>query len=521
MRSIMQYVVMLMLGVGGLADFAWANIKPDAGLQQQVIVDFNPATAGGRHSSDRLQLQITALQSRVSETNQSFKLRLSLGASTKQEVVVYLYFAGTAEEGKDYTVQANKIVFAAGQQQTKELTINIVDDGQAECHENIQLYVALDPHTPPLRSDLLLTIEDDDLQGKELRVGPGQTYYVPSEVVRDMRAGDRVSILAGSYYGDAVTWQVDDVLLCGEGAGAELISAEIPANAGAIWTIKANGVLVENIIFRGISVAKQRADGVRVHAEHARFRHCQFIDNLNGLRVVDNPQADIVVQYSVLSGNGSGDKKSHNLRVGRISSLRLEFSKLRNAMGGHHIFSYANKNYIKYNSVMDKWSGRSEQLIEVPSGGHTYVIGNVLQQGGYTQNQRMISFGTGKPRSKLNLLYMVNNTLVNDYYRGEFVVVGNKVSASLVNNAYAGKGQLLVGEKFGLSNIAVKSSEFFDAVRYDYRLASQSRAKDAGVDPGVVDGISLRPDAELLYGVIAAPRYTDARIDAGAFEVRP
>ena len=52
-------------------------------------------------------------------------------------------------------------------------------------------------------------------------------------------------------------------------------------------------------------------------------------------------------------------------------------------------------NYILYNRISDEDDGTASYEIDIPDGGTSVVLGNVIQQGPKTGNGTIVSYGAG------------------------------------------------------------------------------------------------------------------------------
>jgi hypothetical protein len=120
-----------------------------------------------------------------------------------------------------------------------------------------------------------------------------------------------------------------------------------------------------------------------------------------------HPTSDILIEHSEFARNGFGDGYTHNIYIGRSRSFTLRYSYSHHAYVGHTVKSRANANYILYNRIMDEVSGTSSYTIDLPDGGVSYVIGNLLQQGPNTENSTILSYGAEGLRHASNELYVV------------------------------------------------------------------------------------------------------------------
>ena len=183
--------------------------------------------------------------------------------------------------------------------------------------------------------------------------------------------------------------------------------------------------------------------------------------------------------------------------------------------------SRALQNFILYNRLTGE-SGTSSYELDLPNGGRSYVIGNVLEQGPRTENSAIVAYGEEGALNPNSELYFVNNTVVNNHSKGTFVKVGTGAAPALMqNNIFSGPGILTDQPEARLSHNLTVGALFVDAGNYDYHLKSDSRARKVGASPGSAIGYSLQPIYEYVHPSCFAARQTTATaLDAGAFEFR-
>jgi len=352
-----------------------------------------------------------------------------------------------------------------------------------------------------------------------LRVGAQRELKLPSAAAQIARDGDIVEIDAGIYKSDAAVWRQHRLTIRGLGGRAHLRANGAHAENKAIWVIKGNDTTIEGVEFSGAQVSDHNGAGIRLEGAGLTLRDCYFHDNENGILTGANPASDIVIEHSEFAHNGI-DGYTHNMYIGHVRSFTLRFSYVHHANVGHNVKSRALSNYINYNRIMDEKDGTSSYDIDLPNGGLSFIIGNVIQQGPATENPTIISYGAEGLQHPVNELYFVNNTVVNDLPAGgRFVFIrdGTRV-AQLVNNVFSGRGDVLTGPGELRNNVAVPKGEFVDAARFDYRLKPGSRAVGRGIDPGSAHGIDLRPTAEYVHKAQQRARSSSGKLDAGALE---
>jgi hypothetical protein len=252
-------------------------------------------------------------------------------------------------------------------------------------------------------------------------VGPGQTYTTPSQVSTLVGNGDTVNILAGEYPSDVARWQADDLVLRGVGGMVHLESNGNAWGGKAIWVIQGDRTTVEWIEFSECAVPDENGAGIRQEGSDLTVRHCQFHDNQNGILAGTVNPSTIRIEHCEFGYNGFGDGLTHNLYINNIDSLIFRYSYSHHAIVGHELKSRARVNVIEYNRFSNEADGAASREIDLPNGGTTYLIGNVIQQGPQGENSNLVGFGMeGLNNPGPHELYVVNNTLVNEKSVGSF-----------------------------------------------------------------------------------------------------
>jgi hypothetical protein len=356
-------------------------------------------------------------------------------------------------------------------------------------------------------------------QPRVLSVGPGQDFPTPSLAARAARDGDTVEIAAGSYEGDVAIWSRNDLTLRGVGGMAHLDAKGAAAQGKAIWIIRGNNTVIENIEFSGARVADRNGAGIRLAGAGLTVRNSRFHHNENGILCGSNPAADIVIEHSEFAFNGHGDGQSHNIYCGRVRSFTLRHSYMHDAVVGHNVKSRAERNLILYNRISDGADGTSSYAIDLPNGGFSVVLGNVIHKGPGSQNQTLLSFGAEGYRNGRNALYVVSNTFANDRPGGgRFVFVRDGADeVRLTNNLYAGPGVLLAGSGTQDHNKAAPRSDFVDYASLDLRLRPGAAGIGAGGEPGMAQDIDLNPVSQYVHKAQAMPRPRSRKLDLGAY----
>ena len=351
-------------------------------------------------------------------------------------------------------------------------------------------------------------------------MGPGHELKTPSEAAKVARDGDIVEIEAGLYAGDGAVWTQNALTIRAVGGRVHLRADGAEVEGKGIWVIRGARYTIEGIEFSGAKVPDQNGAGVRLEGPGLTVRNSYFHDNQNGILTSRHPESDVLVEHCEFARNGAGDGQSHNMYIGPVRSFTLRYSYSHHAIVGHNVKSRAFKNYILYNRIADERDGRASYAIDLPDGGLSFVMGNLIQQGPENDNRTLVAYGAEGYKNPQNELYFVSNTLVNDDPRGgTFVFVRPGADAvRLINNLFAGPGELLAGKGESRSNLRTAKSDFTNPDKLDYRPKARSGAIGKGIDAGSAYGFSLRPAAEYRHPLGMLPRPTSGPLDLGAHQ---
>lgn len=350
-----------------------------------------------------------------------------------------------------------------------------------------------------------------------LYVGPNQPFRLPSEVVDQVQDGDIVLIDSGTYRDQACTWYADNIVLKGKSRYAHLIAPTEISNGKAIWVTKGSNITIENIEFSKASVPDENGAGIRAEGDGLIIQNCYFHDNENGIL---GGRGEMVIEYSIFANNGFGDGYSHNLYIlDDVTQLTFQYNYSHHAKIGHNLKSRAQENRIFYNRIMDEHDGTASYCIDLPNGGLSYLIGNLLQQGPQTDNSTIVSYGAEGLAHPQNELYVSNNTIVNNRSAGTFIrTINGSDKVILINNLIIGPGTVLAGPGEEITTLRAGDTAVVDANAFDYCLAKESPAIDKGTQPGMINGISLKPLYEYVHPANKRSRTSIDSIDVGCYE---
>jgi hypothetical protein len=354
-----------------------------------------------------------------------------------------------------------------------------------------------------------------------LRVGPGQQYATPCRAAAESVAGDTIQIdAAGNYDGDTCSWTTNGLTIVGVNGRPKIDAMGQSFRGRATWMISGNDTTVENIELTGAKGPANNGAAIWQLGTNLTVRKCYIHGNEDGILAGDNPSSHILIETTEFADNGYSDGFSHNIYINHIAEFTLRFSYSHDSISGHLVKSRAVRNFILYNRLTGE-SGTSSLELDLPNGGLSYVIGNVIEQGPLTENTTIVAYGLEGLTNPGSSLYFVNNTVVNDARKGFFIRVAPAAPPVLVqNNIFSGPGLTIDQPEARLLNSRETGALFVDAGEYDYHLRSGSSARDAGSNPGTANGYSLTPKFHYVHPACFETRTTKgAAIDTGAFEM--
>ena len=337
---------------------------------------------------------------------------------------------------------------------------------------------------------------------KIIRVGPSREVKTLAAASKLLKDEGTVEVDAGEYRADVAVWKQKNLTLRAVGGRVKLIASGAAAEGKGIWVIRGGKIEVDGFDFLDAAVRDRNGAGIRFDRGHLVVRNSTFTNNENGILTGSDKDSILEIENCEFGNNGFGDGRSHNLYVGAIKRLSVTGSYFHHARVGHLLKSRAADNHIFYNRLTDEIGGRASYELEFPSGGIAYVVGNVIQQGSQTDNPHIISYAAEGYKWTDNELYLINNTLVdNRPSNGVFLRIkpGN-ATVRAINNLLVGQGSLETAAPGEYkNNINVDWNEFARAQREDYRLAKDSKLIGKGINPGIANGINLRPVKEYQH----------------------
>ncbi|MBL8792665.1 MAG: Ig-like domain-containing protein [Planctomycetia bacterium] len=390
------------------------------------------------------------------------------------------------------------------------------------------------------KASVLLRVEEleNRIVPAILTVGAGKMFTTLGAAAAAANDGDTIRLDAGTFTGAAAVavWSDSNITIEGVGASRTVLDAtgfNLPNRKG-IFTITGSNVTVRNIEFIGAhdsaGVDKNWA-GIRQEGDNLTVQNCYFHNNDNGILGGGSANSEVIVEYSEFSRNGYGDGQSHNMYIGDIRSFTLRHSYTHDAIVGHDVKSRAVTNIIVSNWIGGTGAGSESYEINLPDGGTSYIIGNVIRQDASTQNSTIVDWGSennGGANPSLGF-YFINNTVINDRSAGGTYVrmLGATLPSDvrLVNNIFAGSGTSATtfsgpATAQQLNNVKAANPGFVNAAARDYQLTSVATTViNQGIDPGSANSVDLEPVWQYLPTAQRESRVVwGSAIDLGAYE---
>ncbi len=242
--------------------------------------------------------------------------------------------------------------------------------------------------------------------------GPGgQTL---SQGLRQAGPGDTVQVL-GPLSGEVAVIEQPGITLRGVGTRPVLSAAGRHAEGKAILVVRAPGVVIENLAFRGARVPSGNGAGIRFESGSLRLRRCAFFDNENGLLAANRRDMQLWVDDCDFGSSPHHDGLLHHqLYVGAIGRLELSRSRFGGGYRGHLLKTRALDNRLWSNCLNDGDGGQASYELELPNGGTASIVGNLIGQSATSDNPVLLSVGAeAQPGAVPTAVHLAHNTFVN------------------------------------------------------------------------------------------------------------
>ncbi len=368
------------------------------------------------------------------------------------------------------------------------------------------------------------------------KVGPTKTYTFCSQVAPLVNNGDTIEIDNATYTNDPqVQWNKNNLYITGVGGRPKLVAGSIIANDAVngkgIFVISGANVHVHNIEFMNAVVIDNNGAGIRQEGPNIVVANCKFTSNEMGILCGAIPNCKTTIEYCEFINGGStfNPGYQHNIYIGHIDTFLCRYNYSHDAIAeGHELKSRAEYNFILYNRIANEVSIDS-RTIDLPNGGTTVLVGNIIEQGVNSANSNLFGYGLeGLTNTAPHRVWIANNTFINKKATGSFINIATGTDTLFIkNNIIAGAktGGLIIGTATTLdssNNIVdnvIANIGFINAPTYDYHLMQNSVAKNAGILlTKNVKGYSLKPTNEYVDTCNTSTRCNAETIDIGAYE---
>ena len=232
------------------------------------------------------------------------------------------------------------------------------------------------------------------------------------------------------------------------------------------------------------------------------------------------------VTHSVFGHNAQQrDGYAHNVYIGsdRCETFVFRGNLSIGTKSGHQVKSRCRNHFIRYNFLSDQDDGRASYTIDLPEGGYSEVVGNLIPQGSNAENSgTLLRYGAEGKNPEMVLL-LAHNTFVNDKHNTPaFVRTKGATKVVMRNKLFIGTGIPLETSSDpnldSLGDLQVEDgSELMDRLAYDYQLSSWATAVDSG-SPIQAPFSQLIPSLEYIPGGTRA-RWDDGAPDVGAYGI--
>ncbi|MBK7340470.1 MAG: hypothetical protein IPJ64_10750 [Saprospiraceae bacterium] len=368
-------------------------------------------------------------------------------------------------------------------------------------------------------------------------VGPTRPEKNWWTIQAQVNSGDTISIDSALYEDvPQVVWRQNRLLIKSTSgfpvlrAGNKIATDQ--SNGKGIFVIAGNHCIIQSLHFQNCKVVDHNGAGIRLEGKNIMIRQCIFSDNEMGFLcgAIDSCSVHMEQCYFKQNGSEMNPGYQHNIYVGHIDTFSLKYSTTIDANAeGHELKSRAKFNFVAYNYIGNIASNDSRN-IDLPNGGISIFIGNIIEQGNFSANNNLFGYGLEGLNNKApHQVYLVNNTLINKKNKGNFIQVANGTEKLFAKNNFFGgtiTGGLINGSISMLDTAAnrifanLNDAQFRDVANGDYNLTQNSPLIDQGII--ILDSIGsyyLRPDHSFIPDTNYTSRRMDTKPDIGAYEM--
>lgn len=374
------------------------------------------------------------------------------------------------------------------------------------------------------------------LFSKNWQIGPSRTYTACHQIMNLVSNGDTVEIDYAKYSNvTQTTWNKNNLYITGVGARPTLEAGSTilndMSNGKGIFVVSGSNVKINNIEFTNAKVQSHNGAGIRQEGANLHITNCKFDGNEMGILAGNISNCKTTIEFcEFLNGGSTADPGfQHNIYINHIDSFIFRYNYTHDALAqGHELKSRANYNFILYNRISNV-NNIDSRNIDIPNGGTTVIIGNVIEQGQNSANSNILGYGLeGLSNASPHQLWVCNNTFINKKSTGSFIHIANNTDTFFVkNNIFAGAktGGLFIGTANTIdssNNIlenTISNLGFADVNNFNYKLTSNSIAVNKGVIINKkIKGYELNPKYSYKDTCKYEIRTSQGSIDIGAYE---
>lgn len=386
--------------------------------------------------------------------------------------------------------------------------------------------------TEPVHTTMssLSTITTFSMTPAKLSVGPGKQFSSPCQALAVAADGALIEIDASvSYVGDVCAFSANHLTIRGINGRPKIDAGGRSAQGKGIWVVKGDRTVIENVEMCGTSVPHKNGAAIRLEGIGLTLRKSYIHDNEIGILTNNDGVSDILIENTEFDHTGRIGG-SHNVYIGLVNSLTFRYNYSHDASEKHLLKSRAKLNVITYNlfstTLADKTGavarGAPSYEIDLPNGGRSFVIGNIIQQPSVNENFAFIAYGMEGATNPEQNLYVINNTFLNDDIVGTFVQIGSDVQtpALIQNNVFAGWGRITnQSSAIQKTNYHSTAPSFVNRRDYNFRPKPGALFINSGSTvSGLGTSVSLVPKMQYVHPASAEPRPVRGPIDIGAYE---
>src|SRR5690242_13056100 len=154
---------------------------------------------------------------------------------------------------------------------------------------------------------------------RELEVGPGKPFALPSQAAAVATDGDHVKIAAGTYI-DCAIWRANNLVIEGIEPGV-VISVKTCMGKG-LFVILGNNVTVRNLMLTRARVPDNNGAGIRAEGRNLTVERVKFLENENGILGASSPKSAVIIRDSDFERNGRcAEFCAHGVYFGDLALL--------------------------------------------------------------------------------------------------------------------------------------------------------------------------------------------------------